>query len=144
MATPTRSPHSTPEWTSVSSTEGDTNRYDGCQMPGTGLGLALVVLRAQCVVPQAAAAMTQTQFVRRILKPAVFLACLGPFFYLVYRAYLGDLGANPLETITNETGIWTLRLLAATIAITPIRGLTKWNPIITFRRMIGLFAFFYG
>jgi len=88
--------------------------------------------------------MTQTQFVRRILKPAVFLAGLGPFSYLAYRAYTGDLGANPLETITNETGIWTLRLLAATIAITPIRWLTKWNPIINFRRMIGLFAFFYG
>jgi len=88
--------------------------------------------------------VTQTQLVRRVLKPVVFLACLGPLAYLLYNALLGDLGANPLETITNETGIWTLRLLAATIAITPIRGVTKWNPIITLRRMIGLFAFFYG
>jgi sulfoxide reductase heme-binding subunit YedZ len=88
--------------------------------------------------------VTHTQLVRRVLKPVVFLACLGPFAYLAYRAFRGDLGANPLETITNDTGIWTLRLLAATIAITPIRALTKWNPIITFRRMIGLFAFFYG
>ena len=88
--------------------------------------------------------MTQTQLVRRVLKPVVFVAALGPFLWLVYNALWGDLGVNPIETITNETGIWTLRLLAITIAITPIRWLTRWNPIITFRRMIGLFAFFYG
>ena len=88
--------------------------------------------------------MTQTQLVRRVLKPVVFLLGLGPFAWLVYNALWGDLGVNPIETITNQTGIWTLRLLAATIAITPIRWLTKWNPIINFRRMIGLFAFFYA
>jgi sulfoxide reductase heme-binding subunit YedZ len=88
--------------------------------------------------------MTQMQLVRRVLKPAVFVSCLLPFAWLVYNAFLGDLGVNPLETLTNETGIWTLRLIVATIAITPIRWLTKWNPIITFRRMIGLFAFFYA
>ncbi len=78
------------------------------------------------------------------LKPVVFLACLGPLAWLVYHAFWGDLGANPVETITNTTGIWTLRFIAITIAITPLRWLTTWNPIITFRRMIGLFAFFYG
>ena len=88
--------------------------------------------------------MTSAQFVRRVLKPVVFVACLAPAAWLLYRAFWGDLGVNPLETLTNETGIWTLRLLVATIAITPIRWLTKWNPIIMFRRMIGLFAFFYG
>lgn len=82
--------------------------------------------------------------VRRVVKPVVFIACLVPAAALLYRALWGGLGVNPLETLTNETGIWTLRLLVATIAITPIRWLTKWNPIITFRRMIGLFAFFYG
>jgi sulfoxide reductase heme-binding subunit YedZ len=79
-----------------------------------------------------------------VLKPVVFLACLVPAGRLLYNALWGDLGVNPLETLTNETGIWTLRLLVATIAITPVRWMTKWNPIITFRRMIGLFAFFYG
>ncbi len=79
-----------------------------------------------------------------MLKPVVFLACLVPAGLLLYHALWGDLGVNPLETLTNETGIWTLRLLVATIAITPVRWLTKWNAIITFRRMIGLFAFFYG
>lgn len=88
--------------------------------------------------------MTETQLVRRVLKPVVFLACLAPAGWLLSRALWGDLGVNPLETLTNETGIWTLRLLVATIAITPIRWVTKWNPIIRFRRMIGLFAFFYG
>jgi sulfoxide reductase heme-binding subunit YedZ len=81
---------------------------------------------------------------RRVLKPIIFIACLGPLANLVYQAFWGDLGANPVETITNTTGIWTLRLLAITIAITPVRWLTKWNGIITFRRPIGLFAFFYG
>ena len=88
--------------------------------------------------------MTQPQAIRRVIKPAVFLLCLGPLGWLVYNAVWGDLGANPVETITNTTGIWTLRLLAITIAITPLRWLTKWNPIINFRRMIGLYAFFYG
>lgn len=88
--------------------------------------------------------MTQTQLVRRVLKPVVFAACLAPFLWLAYRTYQGDLGANPIETITNTTGIWTLRFIVITLAITPVRWLTKWNPIINFRRMIGLFAFFYG
>ena len=87
--------------------------------------------------------MTQTQL-RRRLKPVVFLAALGPVAWLVYGAFFGDLGANPVETITNTTGIWTLRLLALTLAITPLRWLTGWNLLIQFRRMIGLFAFFYG
>jgi sulfoxide reductase heme-binding subunit YedZ len=88
--------------------------------------------------------VTQPQVIRRVVKPAVFLACLGPLAWLVYNAVWGDLGANPVETITNTTGIWTLRFLATTIAITPFRWATKWNPIINFRRMIGLYAFFYG
>jgi sulfoxide reductase heme-binding subunit YedZ len=82
--------------------------------------------------------------VRRVIKPAVFVACLGPLAWLVYNAVWGDLGANPVETITNTTGIWTLRFLAITVAITPFRWVSKWNAIITFRRMIGLYAFFYG
>jgi sulfoxide reductase heme-binding subunit YedZ len=73
--------------------------------------------------------MTHSQLLRRVLKPAVFVAGCAPGVWLVARTVRGD---------------WTLRLLVATIAITPIRWLTKWNPIITFRRMIGLFAFFYG
>jgi methionine sulfoxide reductase heme-binding subunit len=88
--------------------------------------------------------MTQTQWARRVIKPAVFLACLIPISQLVYGAFWGDLGANPVETITNTTGIWTLRLIVITLVISPARWLTKWNTIIQFRRMLGLFAFFYG
>lgn len=81
---------------------------------------------------------------RSVLKPALFVACLGPLAGLAYKAYTDNLTANPVELITNTTGIWTLRFLAITIAITPVRWLTRWNPIITIRRMVGLFAFFYG
>lgn len=88
--------------------------------------------------------MTSTAAVRRIVKPVVFLAALGPFGWLVYNAFWGDLGVNPVETITNYTGIWTLRFIVITLAITPVRWLTGFNPIIHFRRMAGLFAFFYG
>jgi sulfoxide reductase heme-binding subunit YedZ len=88
--------------------------------------------------------MTPTAWARRVIKPAVFLACLVPFAQLLYGTFWGDLGANPVETITNTTGIWTLRLLVVTIAITPARWLTKVNTLILFRRMIGLFAFFYA
>ncbi len=81
----------------------------------------------------------------RLLKPALFLACLGPAAWLVYGAFLGgDLGVNPVETITNYTGIWTLRLIAISLAVSPLRWLTGWNRIIQYRRMLGLFAFFYG
>ena len=88
--------------------------------------------------------MTQTQFIRRVVKPAVFVAALEPAGWLVYNAFWGDLGVNPVETITNHTGIWTLRFVVLTLAITPLRWLTGFNPLALFRRMIGLFAFFYG
>jgi sulfoxide reductase heme-binding subunit YedZ len=82
--------------------------------------------------------------VRFGLKPVVFLAALGPFVYLVWAALTGNLSANPLADLTNETGVWTLRFLCITIAITPLRKLTGWNTLIRFRRMAGLYAFFYG
>ena len=75
----------------------------------------------------------------------MFLAALAPAAILSYRAYTGgDLGVNPVETLTHETGQWALRFLLASLAITPIRRLTGWNRIIIFRRMLGLFAFFYA
>src|SRR4051795_9736121 len=82
--------------------------------------------------------------VRFGLKPAVFAASLGPFVYLIWAAYTGNLSANPLSDLTNETGVWTLRFVCITLAITPLRKLTGWNPLVKFRRMAGLFAFFYG
>jgi sulfoxide reductase heme-binding subunit YedZ len=63
---------------------------------------------------------------------------------LAWRTLTGNLGANPVEAITHATGDWTLRFLLITLAITPLRRLSGWNRVIGFRRMLGLFAFFYG
>ena len=82
--------------------------------------------------------------VRFALKPLVFAASLGPVVWLLWAALTGNLSANPLSDLTNETGVWTLRFLCITLAITPLRRLTGWNTAIRFRRMAGLFAFFYG
>jgi sulfoxide reductase heme-binding subunit YedZ len=79
----------------------------------------------------------------RYFKPVVFLACLGPLAHLVWKAYSGNLGANPIEVITHSTGDWTLIFLLITLAITPVRKLTKQPWLIRYRRMFGLFAFFY-
>lgn len=79
-----------------------------------------------------------------MLKPVVFLGCLGPAAWLARSIVIGDLSANPLEDITHATGIWALRFLCITLAVTPLRRVTGWNGAIRFRRMLGLFAFFYG
>ena len=79
-----------------------------------------------------------------MLKPAVFLLALAPFLWLATRAMTGRLSVNPIEDITLTTGIWTLRFLVITLAITPLRRVTGWNRAIQYRRMLGLFAFFYA
>ena len=80
----------------------------------------------------------------RLLKPLVFILSLVPVGYLALGALQGTLGANPIENITRSTGIWTLRFMLITLAVTPIRRLSGWNDIVRVRRMLGLFAFFYG
>jgi methionine sulfoxide reductase heme-binding subunit len=82
----------------------------------------------------------------RFVKPLVFLACLGPFALLIANGFGigGSLGANPIDKITDVTGTWTLRFVLITLAVTPLRRITGWNTLIRFRRMLGLFAFFYG
>jgi sulfoxide reductase heme-binding subunit YedZ len=82
--------------------------------------------------------------VRRLTTPIVFVAALWPVYWLVWAALTDHLTANPISAITNHTGLWTLRLLAITLAVTPIRRLTGWHDVIRLRRMLGLFAFFYG
>ena len=82
--------------------------------------------------------------VRYLLKPVAFLAALGPAVWLGWAALTGTLSANPLSDLTNETGVWTLRFLCVTLAITPLRRISGWNGLIKFRRMAGLYAFFYG
>ena len=78
-----------------------------------------------------------------VIKAGVFAAALAPFTALIFAAFTGGLGANPVETITHTTGEWTLRLLLATLAITPLRHLTGRVWLVRLRRMVGLFAFFY-
>ena len=88
--------------------------------------------------------VTQTQWRRRVFKPFVWLACLTPAALLLDNGFQGELGANPVETITNTTGIWTLRLVVIGLAIAPLRWATGVNQLINYRRIAGLFAFFYG
>jgi sulfoxide reductase heme-binding subunit YedZ len=78
------------------------------------------------------------------LKVAVFALATIPALLLGLDALRGRLGANPIEEITHRTGWWTLTLLLVTLAITPVRRITGWNGIVRFRRMLGLFAFFYA
>jgi sulfoxide reductase heme-binding subunit YedZ len=76
-------------------------------------------------------------------KVAVFLFGLYPLARIVLLGVLGDLTANPIEFVTRSTGLWTLVFLCITLAITPVRRLTGVNALVRFRRMVGLFAFFY-
>jgi sulfoxide reductase heme-binding subunit YedZ len=78
------------------------------------------------------------------LKIPVFILCLVPVLLLAWRAWHQDLGANPIEFITHATGDWTLRFLATTLAVTPLRRLLGRPELVRVRRMLGLFAFFYG
>src|SRR5438270_8799829 len=80
----------------------------------------------------------------RYLKPVIFLACLAPLARLVLLGLHADLGANPIEAITHGTGDWTLSFLLVTLAITPLRKLTRQYWLIGLRRMFGLYAFFYA
>ena len=79
------------------------------------------------------------------LKVAVWLACLAPLALLIYHGFTNNLGPDPTATVTHATGFATLRLLVISLAITPVRRLSPrlaW--LVRFRRLLGLFAFFYG
>lgn len=81
---------------------------------------------------------------KRWTKVLVFALSLVPLAYLGWRAWSQDLTANPIEYITHFTGDWTIRFLVLTLAITPLRKMLSLPDLIRFRRMMGLFAFFYG
>ncbi len=81
---------------------------------------------------------------RLVLKPLVFAASLGPLVYLSWAALTHQLNANPFNAIVRSTGFWSLRFLCLSLAITPFRWLTGWHAVVKFRRMLGLFAFFYA
>ena len=80
----------------------------------------------------------------RYAKPIVFVICLIPLAVLFGRAVNDGLGANPVEAITHETGQWALRLLLVTLALSPICKWTQQPKLLRFRRMFGLYAFFYA
>jgi sulfoxide reductase heme-binding subunit YedZ len=87
-----------------------------------------------------------TQKAIRALKVLLFLVCFLPFVHLVLRAFeVGDfsLGANPIEALIHAFGLWGLRFLLITLAVTPLRKMTGWSWLLRFRRMLGLYAFFY-
>ena len=79
-----------------------------------------------------------------LIKSLLFVIALLPFGRLALFTFTDQLGANPIEFITRNTGDWTLYFLCITLAITPLRRLSKWNWLIKLRRMLGLFAFFYA
>ncbi|HMO49188.1 MAG TPA: protein-methionine-sulfoxide reductase heme-binding subunit MsrQ [Rubrivivax sp.] len=78
------------------------------------------------------------------VKPLLFVLALGPFAWLLAGALTHGLGANPAEALTRGTGDWTLRFLCLTLAVTPLRQLCGWTAVARWRRMLGLYAFFYG
>ncbi len=85
---------------------------------------------------------TANQF--KTIKASLFLLALLPFLRLLVSAFTDQLGANPVEFITRNTGDWTLYFLCITLAVTPLRRLTHWIWLVKLRRMQGLFVFFYA
>ena len=76
-------------------------------------------------------------------KPLLHLLCLAPFAWMLWAAFNGGLGANPVEKLTHQTGDWTLRLLLLTLALSPLRQWTGEGAWIRFRRITGLYCYFY-
>jgi sulfoxide reductase heme-binding subunit YedZ len=88
--------------------------------------------------------VTDAQLIRRVVKPALWILGLAPLVYLLNRIRLGDLGFDPIRTVTHFTGRTAIIILFITLTVTPARRITGWNPLIKVRRLIGLFAFFYA
>ena len=88
--------------------------------------------------------MTEAQAIRRLVKPALWLAGLTPLAWQVWAFFTGHLEAEPVKGMEHFTGRTALIILFITLSVTPLRRLTGWNGIIKVRRLIGLFAFFYA
>lgn len=80
----------------------------------------------------------------RLVKPSIFFMALIPFIWLLLKVFQNDLGPDPAQALSIETGEWALRFLLLTLAITPFRQIFRMVEIARLRRMIGLFAFFYA
>jgi sulfoxide reductase heme-binding subunit YedZ len=85
-----------------------------------------------------------TLLTHRAIKPLLFMLALWPFASLFYGALSHGLGPNPAEALTRGTGDWTLRFLCLTLSVTPLRQVTGWTAMARWRRMLGLYSFFYG
>ena len=94
-------------------------------------------------IPPGSAVRAKPLLLHPAAKPVLFVACLLPFAWLLYGAIANTLGANPAEALIRSTGDWTLRLLCITLAVTPLRQWTGQHALARFRRMLGLFSFFY-
>ena len=81
---------------------------------------------------------------KKYLKPGVFLLSLIPFLIIIYKIFFNQLGPEPVKEITHHTGEWTLIFIIITLAMSPLKKITKLNIWISFRRMLGLFVFFYA
>ena len=93
--------------------------------------------------PRPAVPRRRSPLLHPAAKPLLFVAGLLPFAWLFYGALMNTLGANPAEALIRSTGDWTLRLLCITLAVTPLRVIAHQPALARFRRMLGLFAFFY-
>jgi sulfoxide reductase heme-binding subunit YedZ len=96
--------------------------------------------------PATAAPAARASRVRRrsFATPVVVAVAALPLFWIAWSAYADRLGANPIREIVIQTGLWTLRFLALSLAVTPLRRITGWNSIIRQRRTLGLVTFFYA
>jgi sulfoxide reductase heme-binding subunit YedZ len=94
-------------------------------------------------MPWLDAVLVKTWLLHRFAKPIVFGVALLPFFWLLYAAINNQLGANPAEALIRATGDWTLRFLCLVLAVTPLRVITHTPALARFRRMLGLFVYFY-
>ena len=88
--------------------------------------------------------MTQGQFVRRVVKPLFFLGALVPFVWTLRDTLTGHLDANPIQDLTHRTGLYALTFIMITLGVTPARRLLRLGALVSLRRMLGLFAFFYA
>jgi sulfoxide reductase heme-binding subunit YedZ len=79
-----------------------------------------------------------------VFKPSLFVLFLLPCVWLLWRESMGQLGANPIEAMIRELGLWALRLLLLTLCVTPVRQLLQWHALVRVRRMLGLYSFFYA
>ena len=88
--------------------------------------------------------MTEAALIRRVVKPALWVAGLGPLAWLIFTALTGRLEAEPVKGMEHFTGRTALVILIIALGITPLRRLTGWNGLVKLRRLIGLFSFFYA